>query len=208
MSFLRATSAFALLFSMLVFSGCEIFDGILGESEWPEPIPATAQIYRLRPTDKLIITMYGDSDFGAKEATVDQNGTINLIMIDQVKVAGLTRNEAIAKVTELYGKFYKEPKVGIEIKEYSPRKVLVDGFVGRIGPVYILPEEKLTLLQAIANAGGIQPRGDKTTVKLTRTMPDGATKTWKINLNYIYNGKKDDITLQEDDRIYVEDSTI
>lgn len=186
-----------------LFSGCDTFTG---SPDWPPAPPPAPAVYQIRPSDKLFVTMYMEPE-SSKEATIARDGTANLYLIGQVKLAGLSRDQATEKVIQLYKKYYKNPRVNIEIREYAPRRVIVDGYVMRAGPVFFMMEERLTLAQAIAAAGGIQPRGSQV-VTLTRTLPDKTTKNWEIDMQYIYTGKKADITLQEDDRIYVKDSVI
>ena len=62
----------------------------------------------------------------------------------------------------------------------------------------------MTLIGAITRAGGFTRLADKTKVMLTRRMPDGQLKTYKIDATDIIEGKSQDLwPLQIDDSIYV-----
>lgn len=162
--------------------------------------------YTLRPTDILRIEIYQESDF-RPEVSVSQEGDVVLPLIGKVQIAGLTLNEAQQKLTESYKAYYKEPQLGIIILKYAERKVHVDGMVGRAGPVLFPPEENMTIMRAIAAAGGILPRGERSDVRLKRVV-NGRETTMIIDTADISSGKAPDIELKENDYIYVRDSRI
>jgi polysaccharide export outer membrane protein len=166
----------------------------------------TNPTYTLHPGDTLYIEMYLEPE-NRTETRVSQDGYINLNLINQVKVGGLTVQGAKELITEKYREYFKDPQITIIIKEYAPRQVYVHGFVNRAGPVPFPFEGDLTLSRAIAIAGGLQPRASRTDVKIRRVV-DGKQTTTTKNLADIDSGKAPDVYLIEDDAIYVEDSVI
>ena len=93
------------------------------------------------------------------------------------------------------------------IEEYNARQVSVIGEVKSPGK-YALPGEKeMTLMQAIAMAGGFTKFADLTKTKIMR-MEDGKKKTIVINAKDITErGDKDkDIILQAEDIVVVPES--
>jgi polysaccharide export outer membrane protein len=66
--------------------------------------------------------------------------------------------------------------------------------------------KKITLLQAIAAAGGLTEGASKRGVTIKRVLKDGSEVKIKVNLNDIIKGKKPDIVLQEGDVVYVPES--
>jgi polysaccharide export outer membrane protein len=162
--------------------------------------------YTLRPTDVLRVEIYQEPDF-KPEVSVSQEGDVVLPLIGKMQIAGLTVNEAQQKLSDQYRAFYKEPQLSILILKYAERKVHVDGMVGRAGPVIFPPEESLTIMRAIAAAGGILPRGERNDVRLKRVV-NGRETTMIIDTADISSGKAPDIELKENDYIYVRDSRI
>jgi polysaccharide export outer membrane protein len=93
------------------------------------------------------------------------------------------------------------------IEEYHPRQVSVIGEVNSPGK-FELPEEKtMTLLEAIALAGGFTKDAKLETVKIMR-VNQGQKETLTINVKDITDRgqKEDDVTLQPDDIIVVPES--
>jgi polysaccharide export outer membrane protein len=81
--------------------------------------------------------------------------------------------------------------------------VYVLGAVNNSGALAVKQSEHITVLQAIAKAGGFSERAAKTRVKIIRQLASGNKKTIKVNVKDIINGKKEDILLQEGDVIVV-----
>jgi protein involved in polysaccharide export with SLBB domain len=138
----------------------------------------------------------------AEEITLPQVGTI--------KCGGLTLGELQDNLKEAFGEFFKDPTVTVQFMYgtglLSPwGYVRVMGKVVREGPVDIPPTRDLTVTRALQLAGGATPLGDKTKVRITRTMPDGKKRHITLDLEEIgKNGQVDrDIGLQENDVVYV-----
>lgn len=131
--------------------------------------------------------------------TVDQNGDITLPMLGKVHVIGLTRVEAIAKIRTELSQYIKDPGVNMNFNNF---RVSVLGEVARPGS-FILPSERLTVLEALSMAGDLTIRGVRHNVLLIREV-DGQktmhrldlTKQNTINSPYYY--------LAQNDVIYVE----
>lgn len=84
--------------------------------------------------------------------------------------------------------------------------VYVFGQVRNPGAIQVKMSKKITLLQAIAAAGGLTEGASKRGVTIKRILKDGREQKIKVNLNDIIKGKKPDIVLQEGDVIYVPES--
>lgn len=193
-----------------IITGCTDSSGDSRPTPQPAPVSqqpaAPSSRYTLRPTDVLKVQMYQEQDFQL-EVSVAQDGTVTLPLINNVKVGGKTLAEAQTLLTSRYKEFFKDPNLSILILKYAERKVYVDGFVGRPGPVLFPNEENLTISRAIAFASGILPRGARNDVKLTRTV-DGKDITTTIDMDDVNTGRSPDIELKENDRIFVRDSHI
>lgn len=131
--------------------------------------------------------------------TVDDQGNITLPMLGKVKVAGLTRLEAIDKLRSDLGQYIKDPGVNINFNNF---RVSVLGEVARPGS-FIMPTERVTVLEALGMAGDLTIRGVRENVILIREV-DGQktmhrldlTKQETLNSPYYY--------LVQNDVLYVE----
>ena len=112
--------------------------------------------YQLTTDDQIAIEVYGEDELrGAVRLNAD--GAVSLPLLGSVNLAGLTLNQAAARLTELYGKDYLvNPKVNVMLIGYAKRRFAVLGQVNRPGS-YEMPEGSpggIDVLEAIAIAGG------------------------------------------------------
>lgn len=126
-------------------------------------------------------------------------------MIGTINLQGKTLAEAQDMIRSLYDRdFLVNPQVTITILDYSKRSVNVLGSVNTPGVVLFPQEIGLTLLDAIARAGGFSRLADKKRVKLTRVNADGETKNFTINADEIMRGETSESwVLLKDDVISV-----
>ncbi|MET3502343.1 MULTISPECIES: polysaccharide biosynthesis/export family protein [Mucilaginibacter] len=131
---------------------------------------------------------------------VDKDGFITIPILGKIKVAGYTTSEATEVIKAEAIKYYKEPTV---IVRYANFKVSVTGEVLKPG-MYVLPNEKVSVLDAIALAGDLTIFAKRDNVLLIRENKDGTKTPYRFNL------KKSDIMsspyfyLHQNDIIYVE----
>jgi polysaccharide export outer membrane protein len=84
--------------------------------------------------------------------------------------------------------------------------VYVFGEVRQPGALQVKMSNKITLLQAIAQAGGLSENATKRGVTIKRRDKSGKEINLSVNLNDIIKGKKKDIPLQEGDVVIVKQS--
>lgn len=144
----------------------------------------------------------GDDTTGT-EVRVSSRGTVTLPYVGTVEVGGRSVSEAREYLYELYNAdYYVNPQIDLAVVGYKQRRVNVQGFVNRQGFVIFPPEEEMTLLGAIALAGGWRNdrMGKPSSVRLTRTFPDGSTKEYTIDATNI---TQKDWPLQDGDYVFV-----
>lgn len=170
--------------------------------------PATrvkaSENYVIVPLDVIEFKILGESETQT-EVRVANDGSISLPYIGNVRIAGMSVAEARQM---LYGKYaadyYVNPQIDLAIISYKQLRVNVQGMVNRQGFVIFPPEEKMTLLGAIAMAGGWSDnRLASKTVKLIRTSDKGTTTT-EIDTTKI---GPDDCPLQDGDLVIVPERT-
>ena len=160
--------------------------------------------YKIRPLDLVDIRVFQEDDLTMTNK-VSQAGTLTFPLIGSVKVSGLRVQEAEQLITDkLKDGYIRNPQVTILVKEYAARRVSVLGEVKKPGTVEIPPEEALTLLQAVAYAGGFQNVA-KTDEVIVRRMIDGKETKSKVNATRLMraDAAETDYPLEPGDIVYV-----
>lgn len=132
---------------------------------------------------------------------VDKNGNVEIPMLGVVKLAGLTTTEAKEVVRLQATKFYKNPTIQVRFANY---KITVLGEVAKPSS-YIMPNEKVTILDAISLAGDLTIFGKRENVMLIR---DNGTKKDIIRLDLTSSSliTSPYFYLKQNDVLYVEPS--
>ncbi len=133
---------------------------------------------------------------------VDKNGMVSIPVIGEVKVAGLTTAEARDAVSKAAKEYYKDASV---IVRFANFKITVAGEVARPS-VYIVPNEKVTLLDALGMAGDLTVFGKRDNVLLIRTLSDGTRELHRFNLNHADVLTSPYFYLKQNDYVYVQPS--
>lgn len=179
---------------------------------------ATAPSYRLYRGDTVAIKAVGfdsgDADAGDAKLsgsgiggfTVGIDGYVQLPFIGNVKMEGLTLDEAKEVLMESLTQYLRIPDLSLLITSYGPRKVYVMGEVAHPGLVN-LSIDNMNAYAALASAGGWTSRGRSTRTQIIRVI-DGTMYYRRLDMKkYI---KKHDLTqnvmVEDGDIIYVPSS--
>lgn len=175
------------------------------------PLAGIAQdvAYRLKPLDVIEMRVFQEQDMDTL-CKIGANGEIILPLINNVKVAELTLQQAQSRIKELYEKDYLvNANVSLYIREYAPQRVYVIGQVNRPGEVLFPPEEEMTLSRAIAGAMGTTRIANLRSLNVKRKMPDGTIKVFEVDLKAILSDKNaKDFPIYNGDTIEVTESFI
>lgn len=132
---------------------------------------------------------------------VDNSGQVNFPILGMITLSGLTKREAELKITDLLGKYLKEPPVvTVSFVNY---KISVLGEVARPN-TFTISNEKVNILEALAMAGDMTIWGRRDNVKIIREDAQGNQRVIMMNLNdrnIIYSPY---YYLQQNDVVYVE----
>jgi polysaccharide export outer membrane protein len=131
---------------------------------------------------------------------VDKDGNVAIPMLGNIKVAALTTYEARQLIAENASRFFKEPTVQVRFANF---KITVIGEVERPA-TYTVPNEKVTLLDAIGLAGDLTIYGKRENVMLIRDNSNGEKEFIRFNLNSYDTFTSPYFYLQQNDVIYVE----
>lgn len=157
----------------------------------PQP-PNHALTYTIALTDRLRVAVFQEPDLSII-SRVDANGNINLPLTGEINVVGLTLPDAQRKVEEAYrvGRFLRNPQVTINVEEYAPRTISVQGEVRNPSQLTLPIESGMTILDAITRSGGFTDTAKGNAVTVTRMMPDGTKKVITIDVqSYIRGDRK------------------
>lgn len=135
------------------------------------------------------------------EYLIEYDGFVKVPTLGRVKVDGLTIREAEAFLEKEYAAFFQKPFVLIRVNN---RKVYVFKSGGEAGSVIIIPENRLTLIEALAMSGGI-PDGDKAyRIKLIRGDVSNNPKVYKYDVSSFTDIQGANLLLQANDIIYID----
>lgn len=135
---------------------------------WQSAADTTA--YKLGTGDKVRVTVFNEKDLSG-DFDVNDQGLIALPLIGQVQVGGLTLSQAQELITQKYGKDYLvNPRVNVEVLNYRPFFIL--GEVKNPGSYPYV--NGMTVVNAVALAGGYTPRANKNRIVMKRAANPGA----------------------------------
>lgn len=168
------------------------------------PASAVSADYRLLPSDLLQIRVFQEEDL-TREFSVSQDYTISLPLVGTIDVRGRTLRQTEELVRQLYDRDYLvNPQVNIVVLRYAERAVNVIGSVNMPQAVPFPPERGLTLLEAIARAGGFSRLANRAQVRIIRTDDKGVSTTYTVNADRLIDGRSaSSWPLQVDDVIEV-----
>ena len=110
--------------------------------------------YELGPGDVVNFSLYGHPQLNRLAFRIAPDGTVSYLQAENIKVAGLSLDEARLAIEKGLSTHFRSPRVIITPQEVSSKRFTILGKVGRKG-VFTL-ERPITLLEAIANAGGLE----------------------------------------------------
>ena len=147
----------------------------------PTAINSAANDYVLSTSDTLEMTIFREGDL-ATRSRVASDGTVQLPLIGDVKVAGLTIREARELIRKKYDADYLvNPQVYLNVIDYAQRKFTILGQVTKPGTYEFPGGKSLTLLEAVGMAGGFTRTADRGKIFIKRSQ--GSDKEESIKLN-------------------------
>lgn len=138
---------------------------------------------------------------------VDNNGYINYPVIGMLKVGGLTKSECEQMIHDKIKSYLNEsenPIVTVRMSNYS---VSVLGEVNRPGS-FLVSREKITILEALAQAGDLTIYGVRDRVKLIREDATGKKEIHTMDLTDASIVMSPYYYLQQNDVVYVEPNRV
>lgn len=159
--------------------------------------------YLIGPGDLLEIIVTRGPTQDKLQTAVRPTGIVN-VLLAEAKVDGLTTDQAAAVIDKELSVFFRRPTVDVQVKEYNSKKVTVFGAVGpqgRASASTISLTGRVTLMDAIAKAGGFHQNASLDRVRVSRAPG----KTYTVNVfRFIQDGDlSQEFVLDAGDAIFV-----
>lgn len=149
--------------------------------------------YRLGPEDVISVTVFGQERYSRSGIVIPPSGRISLTLIpDGIFVNGKTVEEVGELIKKRYDEYIVEPQVSVSLDKAASYRYAVIGDVGQ--PGIRMMTHRLTVTEALNEAGGVLATGDKSRVVVLRRQSNGNLASIAVNVSKIYKGELPDST--------------
>ena len=147
--------------------------------------------YTLGAGDVIQINVFGQSDLNIS-TRLTNSGVINYPFLGDIKIIGLSISQTEQMIDEgLRGDYLVDPSVSVSVLEYRP--FFIDGEINKPGGYPYQPG--LSIIKAVALAGGFTERAAKNKVMITRDLNGKEVSIQATEKDLILPG--DSITVQQ-----------
>lgn len=149
--------------------------------------------YRLGPEDVISVQVFGQDRYSRGAITVPPSGRIALALIPGgVFVNGKTVEQVSEEIKKRYDEYIIDPQVTVSLDKAASYRYSIIGDVAQ--PGIRLMNHRMTVTEAIAEAGGVLSTGNKSKVVVLRRQADGILQPIAVNVSAIYKGQAADNT--------------
>jgi len=171
-----------------------------------KPVPSATGVrpdsYVIGAEDVLSVYVWKEPDM-SKTVPVRPDGMISLPLVGEIKASGYTPVQLQEVLAEAMKKLISDPQVTVVVEKVSSLSFNIVGEIGR--PGYYPLTRRMTVLDAIAMAGGFKDFAKTKKVYVLRTAANGTQERLPFNYKDVINGKsqQQNIELQPRDTIVV-----
>src|SRR4051794_6772227 len=149
--------------------------------------------YRLGPEDVISVEVFNQDRYSRKGIIIPPNGRVSLSLIPGgVFVNGKTTAEVAEVIKKKYDEYIINPEVTVSLDKAMSYRYSVMGDV--LQPGVRLMSRRMTVTEALAEAGGVLSTGDRSKVYVLRRTQAGLMDPIVVNVSAIYKGKAPDST--------------
>jgi protein involved in polysaccharide export with SLBB domain len=149
--------------------------------------------YRLGPEDVISVEVFNQDRYSRKGIIIPPSGRVSLALIPGgVFVNGKTPEEVAEIIKKKYDEYIINPEVTVSLEKAASYRYSVIGDVGQ--PGVRLMSHRMTVTEALAEAGGVLSTGDRSKVYVLRRQQTGFVSPILVNVSAIYKGKAPDNT--------------
>ncbi len=172
------------------------------------PSAPAATAYHVQIGDQLAVRLYLTPELN-EDVMVRPDGRITTQLAEAIPAAGCTPEQVAAALRTAYAAELKDPRLTVEVKQAAPQRVYVAGEVVAAGE-FTTTGPPLTLLQAVARAGGLRTTGDADRVLIVRRGGDSRPAVIRTRYADAFDGRdaSADLALQPFDVVVVPRSDI
>jgi polysaccharide export outer membrane protein len=159
--------------------------------------------YRLGPNDVISVEVFGQCpDYCKNGITVPPTARISYPLVREgVMVGGRTVEQVADEITKKLDEYIIDPKVTVTLEKAMSARYSVMGKVNAPG-IRIL-DRKVSLYEAVIEAGGVAKNGNKKKIALVRFDNQGKLTRQEVDLAAIESGKAPMIYLNPGDQVFV-----
>lgn len=159
--------------------------------------------YRLGPEDVISVTVFDLPKYSKAGIVVPPDGKIDYYLArDGIHVAGKTTRQVADEIAHHLDEYIIDPKVTVSLEKAMSMRYGVIGDVAQPG-VRVMTR-RLSVLEALNEAGGVLGTGDKKKVYVLHWDADRMVKPIPVNVSAIEKGKApDNYFLSPGDQVFV-----
>jgi protein involved in polysaccharide export with SLBB domain len=164
--------------------------------------------YRLGHEDVISVTVFNQDRYSKGNIKIPPSGRISLALIpDGIFVNGKTVDQVAELVKKRYDEFIIDPQVSVSLDQAGSYRYSVIGDVAQ--PGIKLMSRRLSVTEAIAEAGGVLQTGNRSKVFVLHRQANGILTPIPVNVSAIYKGQApDSVYLVPGDQVVVPGNTL
>jgi polysaccharide export outer membrane protein len=158
--------------------------------------------FKIGTDDVLAVNVWGEPEV-SQTVTVRPDGKISLPLMGEIVASGLTPKQLEFAITYALGNYLSRPEVTVMVHEVKSLRVVVAGQVAKPGSYPL--QMSMTVLDAIAEAGGPLDYAKEKSIFVLRTAPDGHALRLKFNYKDVIHGRNlsQNVRLEPHDTVVV-----
>jgi protein involved in polysaccharide export with SLBB domain len=159
--------------------------------------------YHLGPEDVVSVNVFGQERYSKQGIVIPPSGRIYLALIPEgIFVNGKTCDQVAELIKKTYNEYIIDPQVSVSLDRAGSYRYSVIGDVGQ--PGIRLMTRRLSVTEAIAEAGGVLQTGSRSKVYVLRKQANGNLQPIPVNVSAIYKGQSpDSVYLVPGDQVVV-----
>ena len=149
------------------------------------PVNTTAPLYVIQPNDILEVFVWKEPDL-TRKVLVRPDGRISFPLVQDMQASGISPGELKTQIERKLKEYIDSPNVTIIVDAIQSYRVFVTGKVQKPGA--ILAEKPITVLQALAMAGGFQEYAKTSEMSILRYY-ENENIVFKFDYGEVTKGK-------------------
>jgi polysaccharide export outer membrane protein len=162
-------------------------------SAMTSPAAATGDDYVIGPDDMLAVNVWKEPDL-TRTVPVRPDGKITLPLVGDIEASGLTSKQLQERIEKGLENYLSKPSVTVIIQEAKSQKFNIMGEVQKPG-AYLLTHP-MTVLDAIALAGGFREWAKTKSIYVLRAQANGKSERLLFNYKRVIKGESTEQNIQ------------